>query len=91
MNIVYGIYRYPYDASLRHRQFNPVYVRQKFLDTLNEAILMGSRCVGCAALRFLTREWLQDDFDPGEPRAKEASERSGDKCFCERLKLLAGL
>uniref|UniRef100_A0A7S0HS78 Methyltransferase type 11 domain-containing protein n=1 Tax=Hanusia phi TaxID=3032 RepID=A0A7S0HS78_9CRYP len=43
MNIVYGIYRYPYDASLRHRQFNPVYVRQRFVDTLNEAILMGSR------------------------------------------------
>lgn len=42
-NINFGIYRSPYDANLRHRQFNPLYVRQRFLNTLSEAVATGVR------------------------------------------------
>ena len=42
-NIAFGIYRYPYDASLRHRQFNPLYVRDRFLNTLSESLATGAR------------------------------------------------
>lgn len=35
-NIAHGIYRYPYDANLRHRQFNPFFVRKRFLNTFKE-------------------------------------------------------
>ena len=42
-NINFGIYRYPYDANLRHRQFNPLYIRERFVNTLSEAIATGVR------------------------------------------------
>jgi ubiquinone/menaquinone biosynthesis C-methylase UbiE len=42
-NIAFGIYRYPYDASLRHRQFNPLYVRERFLNTFAESVKTGAR------------------------------------------------
>lgn len=42
-NIAFGIYRYPYDASLRHRQFNPFFVRRRFLNTLAESVATGVR------------------------------------------------
>jgi len=42
-NIYNGIYRYPYDASLLHRQFNPLFVRNQFLRTLEESIRTGER------------------------------------------------
>ena len=42
-NIAFGIYRYPYDASLRHRQFNPFYVRNRFVNSFSEAMSTGVR------------------------------------------------
>ena len=42
-NIAFGIYRYPYDASLRHRQFNPFWIQERFSNTLSESILTGAR------------------------------------------------
>jgi len=42
-NIAHGIYRYPYDANLRHRQFNPFFVRKRFLNTFKEAVNTGAR------------------------------------------------
>lgn len=42
-NIAFGIYRYPYDASLRHRQFNPFFVRERFTATFSESMQTGVR------------------------------------------------
>ena len=42
-NIVCGIYRAPFDASLCHRQFNPIYVRDYFLRTLEANSETGER------------------------------------------------
>ena len=42
-HIVCGLYRPPYDASLRHRQFNPLFVRGAFLRTLEASVETGAR------------------------------------------------
>lgn len=42
-NIYYGIYRSPYDASLRHRQFNLAYVREQFDATRRASMETGHR------------------------------------------------
>ena len=42
-HIVCGLYRAPYDASLRHRQFSPLFVRGAFLRTLEARLETGVR------------------------------------------------
>jgi hypothetical protein len=42
-HIVCGLYRPPYDASLRHRQFSPLFVRDAFLRTLEASVETGAR------------------------------------------------
>lgn len=42
-NIYYGVYRSPYDASLRHRQFNFSHVKHQFETSLRASIETGTR------------------------------------------------
>jgi len=42
-NVFYGVYRAPYDASLRHRQFSLQYVKKSFENTLGLSMETGHR------------------------------------------------
>ena len=66
-HIYSGVYRAPYDASLRHRQFNPFFVRSAFLRTLEANIETGvRRSRGRAGFVEVKKDVLQRSASAGD-------------------------